>query len=113
LGLITRLSDSRACTPCTLLLLAFLRDMTPVDDMELGPAQSSQLGALLPLLETNDMDAREKEKVVVARVDELVRNGGIRDRILRRESGHWPRTRAAAEHAPGTLTERYLCRVLN
>ena len=101
----SRLSDPGSCTPCTLLLLAFLRDATPVDGM--GPAQDSPLGELLSAFETNSLGSFDMERLAVAWVDELVRKGRIHDPILSRESGQWPRTRAAAEVAPKTLAERY------
>ncbi len=102
-----RLSAPSAFTPCTLLLLAFLRDATLLDGIDWSPAHSSPLETLLALLAKTDVAACEKEKQAVAWVDEHVRKERICCPILRRERGPWPRTRPEAENAPGTLTERY------
>jgi hypothetical protein len=105
----SRLSDPGSCTPCTLLLLTFLRDATPVDGVGWGSAQGSPLGELLSEFETSGLCPCDMERLTVAWVDELVRKGRIHDRILGRESGQWPRTRAAAQDVPNTLAERYVC----
>jgi hypothetical protein len=103
--LMTRFSEPGTCTPSTLLLLYFLRDATSVDAMEWS-AECGPVGQLLSLLETNHVDSYEMERQAVACVDNLVRNGRISDRMLPRDSRQWPRTREAADDAPGTLAER-------